>query len=600
MKRQTVISQLLFFAIIAIIVVGQWPLTCDAAVRARLDRQTITIDETVKLIIEADGALNSIANLDTSNLEKDFSIVDRSVNSNFQIINGTSKATKTWTIKLEAKQTGSFTIPSFNVGVEKTAALTLTVSTPIPKTSKTSKTLPEVFIEVTPEMDTPAYLQAQITINVKLFIKNQLRLTEASLEEPALKHATIIKLGDDRRYQSRKNDFTYQVIERKYAIIAEDGREITIPPLLFQAITTNGGNRRFPADPFFDRFSGRGQRLRARSQELTISLTQIPDEFKGKVWLPARKIAIMENLDEEKVLKVGEPLTRTIQIEALGLTAEQLPEIKPDAPDDGKIYLDQAEYQTEVDGALLHAVKRQAMAFIPSQEGLFTLPEVTIDWWDVVNNKQQKAVLPARVIKVIKADNGFADQPQRSNIKIEKKPRKAEPDSAKNPSPTSDTLTTKIVDADTTQLWKTISAMLLIAWIITVLLWRKTLRRQIAELKERDLTPKKKQTINQETIKQACLDNNPRDAHQAILGWGAANWPQNPPQNLKSIAARLENPTLGNAFANLEETLYSPDGRTWDGNYFWQTILPNLEKKAPGKLAHKQKKGLPPLYSNPA
>jgi hypothetical protein len=166
---------------------------------------------------------------------------------------------------------------------------------------------------------------------------------------------------------------------------------------------------------------------------------------------------------------------------------EQLPEIKPDAPDDGKIYLDQAEYQTEVDGALLHAVKRQAMAFIPSQEGLFTLPEVTIDWWDVVNNKQQKAVLPARVIKVIKADNGFADQPQRSNIKIEKKPRKAEPDSAKNPSPTSDTLTTKIVDADTTQLWKTISAMLLIAWIITVLLWRKTLRRQIAELKERDL-----------------------------------------------------------------------------------------------------------------
>ena len=237
------------------------------------------------------------------------------------------------------------------------------------------------------------------------------------------------------------------------------------------------------------------------------------------------------------------------------------------------------------------------MAFIPSQEGIFTLPEVTIDWWDVVNNKQQKAVLPARVIKVIKADNGFGAKPQESDIKVGKTPLKTASDSAKTPSPTSDTLTTKIANAGTTQLWQGISAMLLIAWLITVLFWRKALRRQTAGVKERDLQAEKKQTINRETIKKACRDNNPRAAHQAILGWAATSWPQNPPQNLKTVASNLKNPELDDIFASLEKTLYSPDGQTWDGHDFWQTVAKNLQKKAPTKPSQERKKGLPPLYT---
>ncbi len=594
MKQRPEIPKTLFIAFIAIVFCSLLPLTSEAAVRAQLDRQTITIDETVNLTVEADGALNSIANLDTSGLEKDFSVVNSSTSSNFQIINGSTKATKTWTIELEPKQTGSFTIPPFLIGSEKTAALTITVTTPTPLAPGTSKTLPDVFIEVIPEMDTPAYLQAQITIAVKLFIKGQLRLSEASLEEPSVEHANIIKLGDDRRYQSRKNSTTYQVIERKYAIIAEEGNEITIPPLLFQAISIGGGNRRFPADPFFDRFSGRGQRLRARSQELKIALTQIPDEFKGKVWLPARKMAIMENLEGEKEIKVGEPLTRTIQIEALGLTAEQLPEIKIKAPDGSKIYLDQAEHQTEIDGTLLHAVKRQAMAFIPSQEGIFTLPEVTVEWWDIVNNRQQKAVLPARDVKVIKADGKISEaKPQISDSTTPKKLSKTDSVSKEKPTLPLENLTS----SGSIQLWQAISSILLLAWLITVLCWRQTVRRQATGVKERDLQAEKKQTVSRETIKKACLENNPRAAHQAILGWAAANWPQNPPQNLKTVATKLENPELSNIFANLEETLYSPDEQTWEGSHFWQAISKNLQKKAPAQPSRKKKEGLPPLYS---
>ncbi|MEA1921426.1 MAG: BatD family protein [Pseudomonadota bacterium] len=600
MKRQFKISQLLLVAIITITFCGLLPSMGDAAVRARLDRQTIGSDETVKLVIEADGALNSIANIDTSSLEKDFSIVNQSTSNNFQIINGTSKATKSWTLELEPKQTGKFIIPPFTIGGEQTTALNLTVTSPTPITPGNTGSQGDIFIEVTPEMDTPAYLQGQITISVKLFLKDNLRLTEASLEEPALEHAIIVKLGDDRRYQKRRDGINYQIIERKYAIIAEEGDKVTIPSLLFQAISISGGNRRFAADPFFDRFSNRGRRLRARSQELTISLTPIPDEFKGKIWLPARKMAIIENSETGKELKIGEPLTRVIRIEALGLTAEQLPEIKLKAPEGCKIYLDQPEHQTEIDGSLLHAVKRQSMAFIPSQAGIFMLPEITIDWWDVVNNKQQSAVLPAREIKVIEAAaTGSETDPQQTNnatdtnSATDKAPEKAASGSAN----VTDGLTTTTRNPGTTQLWQGISAALLLAWIITLIFCYKARHRPAARPQNEEKKREKKLTANRETIKKSCLDNNPQAAHQAILNWAVVSWPQNPPTNLKTVADRLKNPAISEAFAALEETLYSPASRTWDGNQFWQMITKELQIKAPTKSSHKQKKGLPPLYS---
>lgn len=103
---------------------------------------------------------------------------------------------------------------------------------------------------------------------------------------------------------------------------------------------------------------------------------------------------------------------------------------------------------------------------------------------------------------------------------------------------------------------------------------------------------------NQEQIKKACLDNNPRLVQQALLDWAAATWPQNPPTNLRKLAEIVGNAELSQSFAKLEETLYSPAAiREWDGKQFWQTIKKNLHKKSLPKSAGKKSDALPPLYS---
>ncbi len=598
MGQQGKISYFFLITLVWVTFGGFAPVNCMAAVRAHLDRQSISSDETVNLSIEADGALNSISSLGTSALEKDFSIVNQSTSSNFQIINGSSKATKTWNIELEPKHTGTLTIPSFTIHGEKSKPLTLTVASPASITPSSSAPLGDIFIEVMPEMETPAYIQGQITISVKLLIKSQLNLSEASLEEPKLEHASVIKLGDDRRYQSQKNGVDYQVIERKYAIIPEEGREVTVPPLLFQAIINAGRNRFFSSDPFFNRFPGQKRRLRTRSQELKIPLTPIPDVFKGKVWLPARAVTIKEDKSQVKELKVGEPLTRSIQIEAFGLTAEQLPEVKVKTPDGCKIYLDQPELKNQIDGDYLHAIKRQSMAFIPSRAGTFTLPEMSIDWWDVVNNRQQKAVLPARKVKVV----AVPGQPGTIGNQNNHHPATVQAGSqnaVKNQAvPVKKSLSEKTPVSGSVRLWQGVSFILLLAWFITIFFWRKSWRRQVVDQQHREKQTEKKSMANRDRIKKSCLANNPRQVQQAILNWATAVWPQNPPTNLKNLAAKLENAELTKAFAELEEALYSPEvNREWDGNQFWQIIAKYLHNKTAEKPTDKREKRLPSLYS---
>ena len=568
--------------------------SASATVTARLDRNRISIDETVHLVVEAEGALNAISSLDTTPLEKDFKIVNQSTSSNFEMINGKSRTSKTWTLELEPRRTGQLTIPPLKVRGEKTAALKLTVTAESPPPPVGAADQRKVFIEVTPEMDTPAYLQSQITISVKLFIRSNQRISDAGLEEPKIDHANIIKLGDDVRYTTHRGETTYQVIERKYAIIPEEGQKITVPSLHFQAII---GGSFFANDPFFDRFSGRARRIRAHSPELEIPLLPIPDDYTGKTWLPARKLSLQERQEKqgkESVLKVGEPLTRVIQIEALGLSAEQLPDIECQAPDGGKIYSDKPELKTYVDGNFLHAVKRQSIAFIPSRPGTFTLPEIRIKWWDVVHDRQAEAVLPARTVKVV----GSAPTPTGGSTAALSggtsptatvEPTERGKSSGPTPRPQSDEL----------RLWQGLSALFFALWVLTLFFWWKARRQassSFTRLKAGKGAPEQTLRADLQMIKKACLAGDPRKTHQALLDWGKARWPDRPPTSIGAIARRLGQAELEKLFPELEKALYSPAGGEWNGPDFWQRLSPLLKAAAQNP---RQKKGdgrLPPLY----
>jgi hypothetical protein len=569
-----------------------------AAVSARLDREKIGIDESVNLTVTADGVMNTFKSLDTEPLKKDFRIVNQSTGSSIQIINGQTKSSKTWSLELEPKRVGRLTIPPLSIGGEKTAPLTLVVSDN-PETNDGHAKLGEAFLEVVPEMSTPAYLQSQITITVRLFLKSGMHLSDASLEEPDL-HARVIRLGNDARYQTRRQNATYQVIERKYAIIPEEGEEITIPPLRFQAVAGSGN---FPHDPFFDRFTGRARRLKARSQELKITLLPIPKSYTGKTWLPAKKLTLREKgkkRGKETILKVGEPLTREIVVTALGVTAEQLPELELTAPKGGKIYADKAQRETRTNGSLLKAVLRQSVAFIPEQPGTFVLPEIRLKWWDLVNDREAVAVLPARTVKVVgqpaAAGNKAAPAAPptvNKNTAAEKLPQTAASSGKKTEKDRP--------AAGQLRLWQGLCLAFALAWLLTLALYFRARRRPAPERsgKKAGRSASGRPVAGRDEIRQGCLANDPRKTQQALLDWAAATWPEDPPTNLSRLAAKLGGNESETLFTGLEKALYSPAGSPWEGESFWRKISPRLKHPAAGSdaaAAGKQADRLPPLY----
>jgi len=594
----------------------------DDGVRARVDRNRIGLNESLHLTVEADGALSSFSSLDTTPLERDFRILGQSTSSTFQFGSGKRQATKSWILELEPKHTGKLTIPPFEVRGHRTQPLTITVTdAPAAAASpgKASARNADAFLEVIPEIEVPAYVQSQITISVKLYLRRGLRLSDASLEEPDIDKAAVIKLGDTRRYNARRNNIDYQVIERRYAIIPEEGKELTIPALHFQARAGIGGapGSFFDNDPFFNAFGGRTRRLRAQSPPLRIPLKAMPQNFHGKIWLPARKLTLKEEGGPQPgttKLKVGEPLTRIITIEALGLSAEQLPEIDFPNLQGGKFYSDKPELATGVQGHLLHAVRHQSVAFIPEQPGQFTLPEIRIKWWDVVNEREAEAVLPARTIEVTAPQteagptgNSRANQSPPPAASPTAEPGSATPKTgsgqpAKSSSTSGDRQTASNASL---KLWQGLTGLFALLWMVTLGFWLKA-RRQAVPDGTRPVTAPSQVTPNRaaavKELEKACRANHPKAAHQALLGWGAAAWPETPPLSLTALAERLaegndrQREELETLFLELEQALYSPAGGSWEGKRFWQNLKPRLKVGTSRKGRQTDPERLPPLY----
>ena len=108
-------------------------------IRAFLDRNRVSLGETVQLTIQAKGRLSG--DLDTSPLEKDFHVLGTSSGSSINVVNGSMNSSKTWRITLAPKRKGTLAIPSLEVGGQHTKPQSLIVAdSPAPRTGSAPDT----------------------------------------------------------------------------------------------------------------------------------------------------------------------------------------------------------------------------------------------------------------------------------------------------------------------------------------------------------------------------------------------------------------------------------------------------------------------------
>lgn len=577
-----------------------------AEVHARLDRSSVYIGDPVTLVIEKSG--NSDGEPDLAPLRKDFRLLGTGTSTRFSMINGRTSKRTTWTIQLGPIGAGKLTIPPITVGNEKTKPLELVV-TDVPDQVKARQS-EHLFIEVEADTARPIYVQQQIPYTLRFFYDE--RLLSGELQSPSLPTAVIQKLGEDRRYQVTRNNRSYQVLERRYAISPEKSGKLHIPPASFvgrlknpqrSAAPRNRGDdliqRFFGNDPFFSNtpFGNGGTPVRIHSRAVDLEVLARPTQ-KGGNWLPAEDIELHDSWAEDPPqLRVGEPVTRTIELRAVGLSGAQIPELPVRQPTDTRLYPETPVNESHTDGDKVYARSRQTFTYIPGRAGELTIPAVELDWWNTTTDQAATVRLPRWSFQVEPGTGvkGSTKAPARPLPRAQDEASPGKSDAAAR------TLAKAPAEDDNSNAtanpawWWLIVVVVLIAIGGFALRWlaHRNLQRDRADLSvATSAAPRPKIDRILPRLQQACEANDARATAQALFELGRARWPDDPPRSLGALATRLGagQPQI----VALDRALYAPDRSDWKGAELWQAVMDAWGASAVKSAADEE--ALKPLY----
>lgn len=522
----------------------------NAAVRAELDRTRITEGETVMLTILTDDPRQNL-DTDFSALEQDFQILDRRSETQLSIVNGKQTAVVRLLLTLEPRAAGDVSIPPLSFGGEKTAALSVKVD-PAPELEPGSQ--PPVFIEVEVlPASGPYFVHAQLGLVVRVFY--QQNLTEAAISQPEPSPAAV-RLMQETPYQAERGGERYRVLERNYAVFPERSGELVIPPM---QLTGRLVERRTSSiwQP-----AARGRRVQVESEQLVLDIEQKPDSFAGSEWQPARDYRLTQQISSGDALRVGEPVTRTVIIDAVGLEENMI--VEPEWPDvsDARIYPDQPQGITRDDGQWVLGHKEFRYAVVPEKEGELVLPELTVQWWDTKNNRARTAVLAAQTISVQPSALVPAPAPPAVNLVPGVSPPGLPPGAA---------------DAGEASFWRWLTLFFAALWLLT-LAGALMLKKRLTNPDQRRATSRL-ETGNEasvlDAVRDACKAGDRRGARKALLRWIGDFEPLEGRSSLLEFAAGMDEPGLRDSLMALDAEGFRPQPGSapenrWNGPEFWK------------------------------
>ncbi|MDR4515115.1 BatD family protein [Nitrosomonas sp.] len=570
-----------------------------AALTAQLDRERISESETVRLTIEAAGQVSAMP--DTRALEQDFEIAGSMSGSRVNIINGKVDSRTTWTISLIPRRSGNLTIPSLRINDEYTPELTLQVAEAYAETESEHDTAAPVFLET--EVDkTDPYVQGMVRYTQRVFLA--VNLVQGSLSEPEHENVLVRKLGEDREYVTQRHGRNYTVIEREFVLFPQTSGSLVIPAPVLNAQIPDETNRR---DPFFDRFFSNTRPVRLRGDIITLNVKPRPDQSQSSYWLPAEAVELHETWQpEDSKINIGEPVTRSITIKALGVTGEQLPELKLADPEGFKLYPDRAQSNTQSQSGTVQGEKTLRLAYMPTQPGKHILPAFTLHWWDTVTDSEQVATLPERAVEVHPAAGQQQDAATKSPDVGYGSDRSTQQSAAEQtgsqlfPADRTSSLTGSSTAGDSGWFW--VALLFATLWLITLGLFWRMYRMQRMPLQPdgtEKLSFEEPENARQARKRffAACQDNNPQQARHFLLKWAACHWSDSPPRGLDELALRLNDPAIDATLTQLDRVLYQDNQESWNGRELAKLITELPKKTARASKDNRDGSALPELYS---
>lgn len=527
------------------------PALCHAAeVQATLDRTQVQLGETVTLNLQLRGATGMNAP-DLSALRNDFDVLGTSSSSSINIVNGRQSVQVTYGVVLRPRHVGRLQIPALQVAGSTTRPLTVDVTAAAADPSSSGGK--DVFLQASVD-PSQAYVGQQVTLTVRIYYAAN--LTSASLTDPQVHDADVSRLGDDSSFQAQRYGRTYNVIARRYELVPQHAGTLRIPPVQFRGAMMFQGNPFDPNDP--GNFFGGGREMSAASPAVSIQIRPVPASWGSAAWLPARALSL--SLDgvpgPTETVRVGQPFTVTMNVQATGIPFDALPALSLPAMDGATAYPEQPVTGNRHSGSWVVGRRQHAYAVVPNRPGTLVIPATMLKWWNVLADQPEVATIPAHTLHVLLASGAAGSAPASSAPAASAGSAQAPAASASITAPVHAVPAAEGTQRGATLRWRWIALGAVVLALLLLgagWLWR----RRGAPQRPASAPANDSRRLRQAFMLQVREGDAPAQAH-ALLAWARSERPGLP--HLGALAAALELPAQRQAITQLQQRIYAPAG----------------------------------------
>lgn len=337
----------------------------------------------------------------------------------------------------------------------------------------------------------PDRVTVQTQADYRLRLYQGVAVRDVTVVEPRAPLAEFRPSGETRVYEAVRDGRRYRVHERRYAVF----------PFASGALNIAGVH----ADV---RLAERSVRVEAAPRVLTV----LPMPSGAAV--AAKSLSLSETWSPSTGAAVGDVLHRQIRIEAAGVDAGQLPEIRFEVSGVA-VHAESVQLENRFRDGINIATRVQSFSLVPQRAGDIAMPGLRVNWWNTDAGTHAVAALPARTLQVLSVRGAV--------------PAGAAPVS--QPAPP----------------YVAIVAFALLLGATAILVWRRRARLCAAW-----------------RLRRACRAGDAQTVRDALLAWVATVRPETTPRTLGALAESLDDAAACRVLRELDRSLYGPAAGRFD------------------------------------
>ena len=548
-----------------------------AEINISLDKKIITEGDTLFLTIEYSGDSSDAPDL--SPLQKNFRIVSNSSSSQFTFINGSSSHLKKWVIGLQPLKSGKIVIPPVKLDnlVSNTVDVEVSEMTDVayaPDVRENSNS-PYFFIDQKFSDKNP-YVQQQMFVFVNIYAGVGLQKASLSVDEQTSQDWVVLPVSDKPKIKQEViNGRQTNVATYVFAVFPQKSGKIKAPQFIFDGYYVKDSD--FAFSDFnndisifgvdFHNIFGQRVPVKMKTKFVDIDVKPIPEGFSASNWLPLQNLNLSASWSVQKGFRVGDAFSRTINIEASGITESMLPQIVFPDIEGIKQYPEKTKTSEKIVRGQFVTSAEINNVYIPTKPGNLIVPEIKVKWFNLSTNKTETAIIPAETIPVLQ---GFGDNSSSYQDKEDKK--SAEKSSVQKSKTEEDTL--KNENLFNFYIFSVLIFLFFVFLIIFVFLRRK-------------------QPESVTDIARALKSHDYQKAKELLLLWAQKKYPLKKINNFNDIANLFQNDGFSECLSAFNKFLYSDKCENFDISKF----IINLKKVDKLKTSKKKNSDiLPNLY----